>query len=137
MTLRSMCVCLIFLLGLSSSGYCEPQQQKTSEAQAKRRTEASQMTARPNPANPGSVIVFEMNFVENVENLKDGSVVITDSQGNSYRGQLSGTDDASGNFVTSIRLSPLLEAGELLFEVLILDQSGNLHKTKLLFITIT
>ncbi|MBD3305922.1 hypothetical protein GF339_06045 [candidate division KSB3 bacterium] len=95
----------------------------------------SNITARPNPANPGATIIFEIGFVDVPGDLNGGTAVVTDSQGNSYQGLVSNAEGTSGTLVTSIALSPLVTPGDLLFNVFVIDLAGNSSNT--VFVTIT
>lgn len=80
---------------------------------------------RPNPANPGATLIFEIDFVDVPGDLNGGRAVITDNQGNNYQGLVSNAEGTSGVLVTSIQLSPLVSPGELLFTVYVVDLAGN------------
>lgn len=98
---------------------------------------STQMSAHPNPANPGATIVLEIQVEKAAANLNGGAVIATDSYGNNYQGKISSVEGTPDTFVTSIRLSPLTDPGDLVFEVFILDAAGNLNRTHYLLITIS
>ncbi|GAK56452.1 hypothetical protein U27_03414 [Candidatus Vecturithrix granuli] len=97
----------------------------------------TQMIVHPNPANPGATIILEMRVENAAANLSGGAVIATDSHGNNYQGKISSVEGTPDTFLTSIRLSPLTDPGDLIFEVFILDAAGNLHQTQFLAITIS
>lgn len=124
-------ICILLCLGLPLDGYA---QERRRNADPK---DSTHITARPNPANPGSTVLLELHVKKAPANLQGGAVVVADSHGNAYRGQLCRAEGTSDSFITSIRLSPLVEPGDLLFEVFILDSSGDLNRTHFLLITIS
>ncbi|MDY0092535.1 MAG: hypothetical protein RBT80_07520 [Candidatus Vecturithrix sp.] len=85
----------------------------------------SNPTVRPNPANPGATLIFEIGFVDVPGDLNGGTAVITDNQGNNYTGLVSNAEGTSGVLVTSIWLSTLVRSGELLFTIYVVDLAGN------------
>lgn len=97
----------------------------------------TQMRVHPNPANPGATIILEMRIEKAAADLNGGAVIATDSHGNHYQGKLSSVEGTPDTFVTSIRLSPLTDPGDLIFEVFILDAAGDLNQTQFLAITIS
>lgn len=129
--MRSMNIiaCTLLLCCLAIPGY----------SRDKRVTAASDnpLTAYPNPANPGATIILEMCVEKAAVSLSGGTVIATDSHGNNYQGKISSVEGTPDTFVTSIRLSPLTDSGDLVFEVFILDSAGNLHQTQFLMITIS
>jgi hypothetical protein len=96
----------------------------------------SKIHARPNPVNPGAIIVFEITFVDEPGDLNGGTAVITDSRGNSYHGVVSDAKGRSGTLITFILLDSLVTPGELLFDVSIVDLAGNLSNPVSVMITV-
>jgi hypothetical protein len=94
-----------------------------------------QVNVRPALANPGTIVIFEVNFVDDPGDLNGGAAIITDSRGNYYQGLISDAKKSSGVFITSIQLSPLVKPGELLFDVSVVDLAGNLSNS--VFVTVT
>lgn len=127
-------MCILLCLWLPLCGYA---QEHRRDAEPKAPPISTHITARPNPVNPGSTILLELHVEKAPANLQGGTVVAADSRGNAYRGQLSRAEGISDTFITSIRLSPLVEPGELLFEVFILDSAGDLNRTHFLLLTIS
>jgi len=97
----------------------------------------SGITARPNPANPGATIIFEIDFVDIPGDLNGGTAIVTDTQGNNYQGLVSNAEGTVGTLVTSITLSPLVTPGELTFYVFVQDLAGNSSNTVLVAMTIS
>ena len=79
----------------------------------------------PQQANPGSIIIFSIDFVDVPGDLNGGAVVITDNQGFRYDGIVSNAEGTAGTLTTSITLSPLVRPGDLLFTILVFDRAGN------------
>ena len=90
---------------------------------------------RPDQANPGAIIIFDIDFVDIPGDLNGGTAFVTDSQGNNLQGVVSNAEGTSGTLVTSIQLSPLVTSGLLTFEVFVQDRAGNSSNT--VFVTIT
>lgn len=131
--MRTM-VCALLLLCLAIPGYSEEDHVNDAHNNPPKIT---QMIAHPNPANPGATIILEMQVEKATANLHGGAVIATDAYGNNYQGKISSVEGRPDTFVTSIRLSPLTDPGDLVFEVLILDAAGNLNRTYYLLITIS
>lgn len=125
---------VLLLFCLAIPGYGEDERVSAAPNKPQR---ISQMTARPNPANPGATIVVEISFEKAPANLNGGTIIAANSHGQVYRGQLSRVEGTPDTFITSIRLSPMVEPGDLLFEVFILDSAGDLNQTHFLLITIS
>jgi hypothetical protein len=96
-----------------------------------------QQSVRVNPpqANPGSIVIFSIDFVDVPGDLNGGAVVITDNQGFRYDGIVSNADSTAGTLTTSITLSPLVRPGDLVFTILIWDRAGN-QATPIVYATI-
>ena len=125
-------VCVFLLLLIPLSGYSVEDGNSTNQSNA---PILSKIHVRPNPVNPGAIIVFEITFVDESGDLNGGTAVITDSRGNSYHGVVSDAKGTSGTLITSILLDSLVTPGELLFAVSVLDLAGNLSDP--MFVTIT
>jgi len=85
----------------------------------------SRIQARPESVNPGAVVILDIYFADAPENLNGGTLVVADSQGNSYRKQLSHTEVVADFLHASISLSPLVSSGNLLLQVMLFDAFGN------------
>lgn len=125
-------ICVFLLLLIPLSGYGAEDGNSTNQNHA---PVLSKITARPNPVNPGAIIVFEVTFVDEPGDLNGSTVMITDSRGNSYHGVVSDAKGTSGTLITFILLDSLVTPGELLFDVSIVDRAGNLSNP--VFVTIT
>jgi len=79
----------------------------------------------PSPANPGSIIIFLIDFVDVSGDLNGGAVVVTDNQGFRYDGFVSNAEGTAGTLTTSITLSLLVRPGDLVFTILVFDRAGN------------
>ena len=126
-------VCVFLLLLIPLSGY------GVEDGNSKNKNNApilSNITARPNPVNPGAIIVFEITFVDESGDLNGGTAVITDSKGNLYHGIVSDAKGTSGTLITFILLDSLVKPGELLFDVSIVDLAGNLSNPVFAMITV-
>lgn len=96
----------------------------------------SGIKALPEQVNPGGTVVLDIDLASISENLREGKIIVTDSQGNAYQEAISNMKEAlSTSLVSSFRLSPLLPSGELLLQVFVLDSAGNSSNTG--FVTIT
>lgn len=84
----------------------------------------STVVVRPNPASPGSTIVFEINFVDVPGDLNGETAFISDGT-NTYQGLISNAEGGSGTLVTSMTLSPLLSPGNLVLSIFVQDRAGN------------
>jgi hypothetical protein len=92
----------------------------------------STITARPNPADRGATIIFEIGFTDLPGDLNGGTAFVTDSLGNNYDPALvSNAEGTSGILVTSITLSPSISTGEITFYVFVQDLAGNSSNTVL------
>lgn len=125
-------ISVFLLLLMPVSGYGAEDGNSTNQSHA---PILSDITARPNPVNPGAIIVFEITFVDEPGDLNGSTAVVTDSRGNSYHGVVSDARGTSGTLITFILLDSLVTAGELLFDVSIVDRAGNLSNP--VFVTIT
>jgi hypothetical protein len=126
-----ICVFLLLLIPLSRYGAEDGNSTNQSHAPV-----LSKIHVRPNPVNPGAIIVFEITFVDEPGDLNGGTAVITDSRGNSYHGLVSDAKGTSGTLVTFILLDSLVTPGELLFDVSIVDLAGNLSNLVFAMITV-
>ena len=96
-----------------------------------------QIQVYPLFVNPGATVVLNIELVSPSDNFPGGEVIINDSSGNSYRGNLSHAKKSSrSDLVTSITLSPLVPSGELLLQVFVLDLAGNPSNTGVVKITV-
>ncbi|MCP4404169.1 MAG: hypothetical protein GY801_43540 [bacterium] len=96
----------------------------------------SYIEVRPSQVNPGGTVVLDIGLASISENLREGQVIVTDSQGNTYQEGISNMKEAlSSSLVSSFRLSPLIPSGEMLLQVFVLDSEGNSSNTG--FVTIT
>lgn len=97
----------------------------------------SNIQARPNPVNPGAIIVFAIDLLNLPGRFSEGTIIVNDSQGNSYQGDICNAQEkeVTNALVASITLSPLVPPGELLLEVFVLDPAGNASNTG--FVTVT
>lgn len=134
MRAMNVLVCTLLLCCLASPGYGENDRVTAVSNNPQRITE---LTVYPNPANPGATIILEMRIEKAAADLNGGAVIATDSHGNHYQGKISLVEGTPDTFVTSIRLSPLTDPGDLIFEVFILDAAGDLNQTQFLAITIS
>lgn len=126
-------VCVFLLLLIPVSGYGAEDGNSTNQSHA---PILSKIHVRPNPVNPGAIIVFEITFVDESGDLNGGTAMITDSRGNSYHGVVSDAKGTSGTLITFILLDSLVTSGELLFDVSIVDRAGNLSNPVFVMITV-
>lgn len=90
----------------------------------------SNVKVRPKTAHPGATIIFEIDFVEVPGgDLNGGIATITDSQGNVYEGLISDAKGTTGTCITSIKLSPLVKPGEIMFSIFGVDVKENSSNT--------
>ena len=91
--------------------------------------------AQPDPVNPGAVVLLQIQFLDSPGNLNGGTVVVTDSQGNSYHQPITQADlSSSGGITSSLTLSPLVASGELLLQVVVFNEDG--HSSNAGFVTL-
>ncbi len=97
----------------------------------------SYIEVRPSQVNPGGTVVLDIGLASISENLREGQVIVTDSQGNTYQEGISNMKEAlSSSLVSSFRLSPLVPSGEMLLQVFVLDSEGNSSNTGFATITV-
>ncbi len=90
----------------------------------------SRIQARPEYVNPGAVVVLDIYFADTPGDLNGGTLVVADSQGNSYRKRLSHSEIVAEFLHASIALSPLVSSGNLLLQVMLFDSRGNPSNTE-------
>ena len=83
------------------------------------------VTANPQQAYPGAIIIFSIVFTDIPGDLNGGTAVITDNRGGNYQGAVSNAEGTSGTLTTSIELSPLITTGQVVFSIYVVDRAGN------------
>lgn len=96
----------------------------------------SLIQARPENVNPGAEVVLDIYFADAPCNLNGGTLVVADSQGNSYRKRLSHSDLVADFLHASIALSPLVSSGNLLLQVMLFDSRGNPSNTRFVAVNV-
>ena len=97
----------------------------------------SHIKALPEQVNAGGTVVLDIGLASISKNLREGKVIVTDSQGHAYQEGISNLEEAlNTTLVSSFRLSPLVPSGELLLQVFVLDSEGNSSNTGFLTITV-
>ena len=96
----------------------------------------SRIQAHPAQVNPGAEVVLDIYFADAPGNLNGGTLVVADSQGNSYRKRLSHSDIAADFLHASISLSPLVSSGNLLLQVMLFDARGNPSNTRFVAVNV-
>ena len=96
----------------------------------------SRIQVRPEYVNPGAVVILEIYFADAPENLNGGTLVVADSQGNSYRKPLTHAEVVADFLHASISLSPLISSGNLLLQVMLFDARGNPSNTRFVALNI-
>ena len=123
-------VCMFALIsGCGSASYSEIGHKQTATPQV------ANINVHPETVNPGATVVFAVDLAKAPEAFMGGTIIVTDSLGNSYEGELSNVMNSSNSFSASITLSPLVPAGELLLQVFVLDVTGNSSDSG--FVTLT
>ena len=96
----------------------------------------SLIQAHPESVNPGAEVVLDIYFADAPYYLNGGTLVVADSQGNSYRKRLSHSDLVADFLRASIALSPLVSSGNLLLQVMLFDSRGNPSNTRFVAVNV-